>query len=44
MNFSPVFTDLKPDARVVREEIFGPVAVLTGFETEAEALQLANDT
>ncbi|KAL8290152.1 hypothetical protein RQP46_003091 [Phenoliferia psychrophenolica] len=39
-----LFTDLKPDARVVREEIFGPVAVLTTFKTEAEALRLANDT
>jgi succinate-semialdehyde dehydrogenase/glutarate-semialdehyde dehydrogenase len=30
--------------RVFREEIFGPVAPLFRFETEAEAIQMANDT
>lgn len=35
---------MKPDARLMREEIFGPVAVLTTFETEEEVLRLANDT
>jgi succinate-semialdehyde dehydrogenase/glutarate-semialdehyde dehydrogenase len=30
--------------RVFREEIFGPVAPLIRFESEAEAVQLANDT
>jgi succinate-semialdehyde dehydrogenase / glutarate-semialdehyde dehydrogenase len=29
---------------IVKEEIFGPVAALMRFETEAEAVQLANDT
>jgi len=39
-----IITDVPADARVVREEIFGPVTVATRFETEAEALALANDT
>jgi aldehyde dehydrogenase (NAD+) len=30
--------------RVVREEIFGPVAAIMPFETEEEVLRLANDT
>jgi betaine-aldehyde dehydrogenase len=32
------------DARAVREEIFGPVAVVVPFRDEAEAVALANDT
>lgn len=32
------------NARVVREEIFGPVLVVQTFETEAQALKMANDT
>lgn len=31
------------DTRIWREEAFGPVVVVVGFETEAEAIQLAND-
>ncbi|MEV5239307.1 aldehyde dehydrogenase family protein [Streptomyces cinnamoneus] len=33
-----------PDDRLAREEIFGPVAVVTPFEDEAEAVRLANAT
>jgi succinate-semialdehyde dehydrogenase / glutarate-semialdehyde dehydrogenase len=33
-----------PDMEIVREEIFGPVAALVRFDTEAEAIRLANDT
>ena len=33
-----------PDARVVQEEIFGPVLTVTPFETEGEAIRLANGT
>jgi succinate-semialdehyde dehydrogenase/glutarate-semialdehyde dehydrogenase len=33
-----------PDMSIVREEIFGPVAALVRFDTEAEAIRLANDT
>ncbi|HEY1713992.1 MAG TPA: aldehyde dehydrogenase [Solirubrobacteraceae bacterium] len=32
------------DMRVAREEIFGPVTVLIGFDDEEEAIALANDT
>ena len=39
-----IITDAPVDARVVREEIFGPVVVATPFDTEAEAIALANDT
>lgn len=39
-----VFTDVKDDAVIVREEIFGPVSVLSTFETEEEAIQRANDS
>ncbi|KAM0542266.1 hypothetical protein ACHAPJ_012874 [Fusarium lateritium] len=39
-----VFTDVKPSARIYREEIFGPVVVITKFKTEDEAVDLANDT
>jgi betaine-aldehyde dehydrogenase len=33
-----------PGARAAREEIFGPVAVVIPFDTEEEAIGLANDT
>jgi succinate-semialdehyde dehydrogenase / glutarate-semialdehyde dehydrogenase len=39
-----VLTDVTPAMRVAQEEIFGPVAPLFRFKTEAEAIQLANDT
>ncbi|VUC26987.1 unnamed protein product [Clonostachys rosea] len=39
-----VFTDVKDDARIWREEIFGPVVVIRRFEEEAEAIKIANDT
>ena len=38
-----VFADVTPDMRIVREEIFGPVACLLPFRDEAEAIALAND-
>jgi acyl-CoA reductase-like NAD-dependent aldehyde dehydrogenase len=34
----------KPDARVVREEVFGPVVAILPFDDEADAVRLANDT
>jgi succinate-semialdehyde dehydrogenase/glutarate-semialdehyde dehydrogenase len=39
-----VLTGVPADARVMREEIFGPVAPIATFASEAEAIALANDT
>jgi succinate-semialdehyde dehydrogenase/glutarate-semialdehyde dehydrogenase len=39
-----VLTDVPHDARLLREEIFGPVAPITTFRTEEEAITQANDT
>lgn len=39
-----IFDDLPPDARVLREEVFGPVLAVTVFETDDEAVEIANRT
>jgi succinate-semialdehyde dehydrogenase/glutarate-semialdehyde dehydrogenase len=39
-----ILTNVSSDMRVFSEEIFGPVAPLFKFETEAEVVQMANDT
>ena len=39
-----VLTDVPADATLLREEIFGPVAPVVSFDTEEEAIRLANDT
>jgi succinate-semialdehyde dehydrogenase / glutarate-semialdehyde dehydrogenase len=39
-----VLADVTRDARVLREEIFGPVAPVTSFDSEREAIAAANDT
>ncbi|MBG0840849.1 aldehyde dehydrogenase family protein [Ectopseudomonas toyotomiensis] len=39
-----VFADVPLDCALWREEIFGPVVCVNPFDTEAEALQLANDS
>lgn len=39
-----VLVDVHNDMRVVREEIFGPVAAVMPFDTEDEVVALANDT
>ena len=38
-----VFADVPPEATIAREEIFGPVACVTPFHDEDEAIRLAND-
>ena len=43
--FEPtVLTGVTADMKVAREETFGPVAPLFRFKTEAQAIQMANDT
>ncbi len=39
-----VFENLPADCRINQEEIFGPVVTLTPFDTEGEALAMANGT
>ncbi len=39
-----VLTDVPGDARMSREEIFGPVAPIFGFTAEEDAVAMANDT
>ncbi|PHY22674.1 NAD-dependent succinate-semialdehyde dehydrogenase [Caulobacter sp. BP25] len=39
-----VLVDARPDMALFQEEIFGPVAPIVKFETEAEAIELANAT
>ena len=39
-----ILTNVSRDMRVFSEEIFGPVAPILTFETEAEAIEMANDT
>jgi succinate-semialdehyde dehydrogenase / glutarate-semialdehyde dehydrogenase len=43
--FEPtILTEVTPNMLVAREETFGPVAPLFRFETEAQAIAMANDT
>ncbi len=39
-----VFADVKNDMQIARTEIFGPVLSVIPFETEEEAIEIANDT
>ncbi len=45
-NFFPatVLTDVPRNARILKEEVFGPVAPIVGFATEEEGIAAANDT
>ncbi|MBT8065149.1 MAG: aldehyde dehydrogenase family protein [Gammaproteobacteria bacterium] len=39
-----IFADVRNDQRIAQEEVFGPVLVIIPFDTEDEAVELANDT
>jgi aldehyde dehydrogenase (NAD+) len=39
-----IFSNVTPDMRVAREEIFGPVLVILPYRDEEEAIAIANDT
>ncbi len=39
-----LFVDVTNDMRIAREEIFGPVLVLIGFEDEEDAIRIANES
>jgi len=39
-----VFANVTPDMTIAKEEIFGPVLSIIKYETEEEAIQIANDT
>ncbi|WAH55376.1 aldehyde dehydrogenase family protein [Pseudomonas silvicola] len=43
--YSPtLFDDVRNEMRIAQEEIFGPVGVVIGFDTDEEAIALANDS
>ena len=39
-----IYTGVRNDMRIAREEIFGPVACVLPFDDEEEAIRIANDT
>ena len=39
-----IFSDVTPDMTIAREEIFGPVLSVLTYRTEAEAIEMANDS
>lgn len=39
-----IFTDVENSARIAREEIFGPVAAVIPFDSESDAIRIANDS
>jgi aldehyde dehydrogenase (NAD+) len=39
-----LFADVTPGMRIAQEETFGPVATITSYDTQDEAIRIANDT
>ncbi len=39
-----IFAGVRPDMTIAREEIFGPVLAIIGYESEDEAIRIANDS
>ncbi|TQN63951.1 Aldehyde dehydrogenase [Colletotrichum shisoi] len=39
-----IFSNVRPDMKIMREEIFGPVCAISKFKDEDEAIKLGNDT
>jgi betaine-aldehyde dehydrogenase len=39
-----VMVDVRPEMRIMQEEVFGPVVAITPFDGEEEAIRLANDS
>jgi len=39
-----VFVDVKPEMKIVREEIFGPVVAVMPFDSEEDGVRMANDS
>ncbi|CAL1697198.1 unnamed protein product [Somion occarium] len=39
-----IFTDTRPDMKIVKEEIFGPVGVVIKFDDDEDVIRQANDT
>ncbi|KAI1501798.1 aldehyde dehydrogenase [Biscogniauxia marginata] len=39
-----IFTNVKENMQIYREEVFGPFVVIASFKNEAEAIRMANDT
>lgn len=39
-----IFVDVPPDSKLFQNEVFGPVLAITPFETEGEAIALANNS
>lgn len=39
-----IFTDVKPNMRIAREEIFGPVGVIIKFKDDEDIINVANDS
>ncbi|MET0734854.1 MAG: aldehyde dehydrogenase family protein [Microbacterium sp.] len=42
--FAPTVVLARPEDRIARDEVFGPVVAVLPFEDEADAIRLANDT